>query len=152
MVHQKQDVYAMLGKGMDVAGFGGRLAAYFIIFILINLFLLFGLLISDSNAAFIHLEPYLSNNDSNTIVSMILSALPCILWELRIRHFRKKHGLSIYKNIYEDLQQMKVNEEIARKQKAFAKVQQNDISYWYDLLQKGAISQEEYDAKKKELL
>lgn len=152
MIHQKQDAYAMLGKGMDVAGFGGRLVVYFIIFIAINLFLLFGLLISDSNAAFIHLEPYISNNTSNTTILLLLSALPCFLWEWRIRHFRRQHGLSIYKNVYEDLKQMKVDEQISREQKAYEKVQRNDISYWYDLLQKGAITKKEYDTKKKKLL
>ena len=83
-------------------------------------------------------------------------AIPLIFWEYLIRSFRKERGLSIYKNIEEDLIQMEIEQQIAREQKAYNKVtgstDKNDINYWYDLFQKGAITKEEYEDKKRELL
>ena len=85
-----------------------------------------------------------------------IPAIPFIFWEYQIRQFRKENGLPIYKNIEEDLIQMEIDQQVAREQKAYKKVTEstdkNDINYWYDLFQKGAITKDEYEAKKRELL
>jgi hypothetical protein len=50
----------------------------------------------------------------------------------------------------------RVKEEIARENAMMnsttSNIDKTDIGYWFDLLQKGAITQEEYDAKKVELM
>ena len=64
----------------------------------------------------------------------------------------RKLGVSIYKDITEELKQLQVDEEVARDVKAREKFEVKDLDYWFDLKQKGAITEQEYEAKKKELL
>ena len=88
-------------------------------------------------------------------LSYILISLPLlipILLEWRTRATRRKLGVSIYKDITEELKQLQVDEEVARDVKAREKFEVKDLDYWFDLKQKGAISEQEYEAKKKELL
>ncbi|MCK9455195.1 hypothetical protein [Sulfurimonas sp.] len=87
------------------------------------------------------------------------STLPFVFWERSIRKFRRKHGLSIYKNVREELEQMEINERVAKEHKAFvangiarADGEKKDLDYWFGLLQKGAITQDEYNVKKSELM
>ena len=87
-----------------------------------------------------------------------IPALPLLIWELRIRAWRKKHNLPANKNITRELMQMELDQQIDMQQKALKKagvgqsVDKSDLGYWHDLLQKGAITAEEYEVKKKELL
>jgi len=88
-------------------------------------------------------------------LSYILISLPLlipILLEWRTRVTRRKLGVSIYKDITEELKQLQVDEEVARDVKAREKFEVKDLDYWFDLKQKGAITEQEYEAKKKELL
>jgi len=60
---------------------------------------------------------FLEYNDNNFIQAILIfgiPAIPFIFWEYQIRQFRKENGLSIYKNIEEDLIQTEINEQIAR--------------------------------------
>ncbi|MEA3373297.1 MAG: SHOCT domain-containing protein [Campylobacterota bacterium] len=57
------------------------------------------------------------------------------------------------------LWEMAVNKQVVKEQKAMAEagvtgqvVDKCDIGYWHGLLQQGAISEKEYQQKKKELL
>ena len=83
---------------------------------------------------------------------LILPLLIPILLEWRTRATRRKLGVSIYKDITEELKQLQVDEEVARDVKAREKFEVKDLDYWFDLKQKGAITEQEYEAKKKELL
>lgn len=87
--------------------------------------------------------------------------LPLIFWERSIRKFHRKNGLSIYANIAAELEQREINERVAKEHKAFVanglvksgdSVDKSDIGYWFGLLKDGAITQEEYDRKKAELM
>jgi hypothetical protein len=94
------------------------------------------------------------NSGSSTVDSMIglsimflLPASPFILWEYSIRNWRKKNGLSIYKNIETELEMMAYkNNGIVNSE------QEKDLKYWFGLKEMGAISAEEYENKKRELL
>ena len=56
-------------------------------------------------------------------------------------------------NIVELLKQRAIDERVAMEVKAHEKVSPSkDLNYYFELLQKGAITQEEYDAKKAEFL
>ena len=93
------------------------------------------------------------------LATIFLPVIPLVFWERGIRRFRRANGLSIYKNIKAELEQMELNERVAKEHKAFVangivkeSVDKKDIDYWFGLLQKGAITQEEYEVKKRELL
>ena len=144
-----------IGKGINTGSFGVRLFAYILmsIFILLILITLFGI----SNG--FHL---FSNDTLNGIVLyLLLFGLPILipyLKELSIRHWRKKNGFSIYKDIKEEMKQAEVDKRVAMEKKAYAKhgvnqgVDKNDIGYWFNLKEQGAITEEEFLKKKKELL
>lgn len=83
-------------------------------------------------------------------------SLPFILTELAVRSWRKKNGLNVNTNIAEELKQREVNAYIAREEKAREAYNPTsdpkDLNYWFDLLEKGLITTEEYEKKKIELL
>lgn len=81
---------------------------------------------------------------------MILSIplLPFILIEKRTRERRKKEDLPIYEDISKILKQRAINERVGME----AKASEKDLNYYHELLQKGAITQAEYDTKKIALL
>ncbi|PHR58981.1 MAG: hypothetical protein COA44_02200 [Arcobacter sp.] len=99
---------------------------------------------------------------SKSIIALFLVFIvPTVffLWERSIRKFRKDHSLSAYKNINKELQQFAANEKALREKKAYestgtqrTEVNKTDISYWHKLKEKGAITAEEYEKKKQELL
>lgn len=92
--------------------------------------------------------------------TLLPPAIPFILWERSVRKFRRKHGLSIWKNITAELEQMEVDQRVAKEHKAFvnnglvkeAVVDKSDIGYWHGLFEKGAITKEQFEAKRAELL
>ncbi|MDO9266955.1 MAG: SHOCT domain-containing protein [Sulfurimonas sp.] len=93
-------------------------------------------------------------------IFLLPTAIPFILWERSVRKFRRKHGLSIWKNITAELEQMEVDQRVAKEHKAFvnnglvkeAVVDKGDIGYWHGLFEKGAITKEQFEAKRAELL
>ncbi|MDD4505414.1 MAG: hypothetical protein PHE60_03455, partial [Sulfurospirillaceae bacterium] len=62
----------------------------------------------------------------------------------------------VYKNISEELRQREVDVQVAREEKARGKMggvsSAKDLDYWFGMLEKGAITKEEYEKKKIELL
>lgn len=46
-------------------------------------------------------------------------AVPFILWEKSVRRFRRKHNLSIWKNVSAELEQMVIDERVAKEHKAY---------------------------------
>ncbi len=84
--------------------------------------------------------------------SCLISSLPFIIKEKMIRR-RRKEGLPIYESIEKILKQRAIDERVMMEVKAQEKVSPNkDLNYYFELLKKGAITQEEYDAKKAEFL
>ena len=144
-----------IGEGLKVGSFGVRLFFYIIFYIILFFMLLFAISMPQN--------PIFSDNIMiNTIISYsVIFGVPFLipyLMEKSIRKFRRKNGLSIYKNITEDLKQLEVDKRVAMEKKAYAKhginqgVDKSDIGYWFNLKKQGAITEEEFLAKKKELL
>lgn len=137
-------------------GIFGRFMFYIFLYVLVWLIMVF--ILSDNQ------ESLFSNNETvnNTISFALLFGVPTIIpffIEKSIRAFRKEKGISIYKPIkLKDLEQMEVDERVAMEKKAYEKagvhqsVDKNDIGYWFDLKEKGAINEDEFLEKKEELL
>ena len=74
--------------------------------------------------------------------------------------WRRKHGLSIWKNVEEDVKRLEIEEELRLEREAKKNlgiddgkaVDKSDIRYWHSLLQDGIITQEEFEKKKAELM
>lgn len=152
---------ALFAAGIQTGGFGARLFGYFLFYVPAVLVFFLILFASKGFGGIIDLTFLPKNLIGYTIFALFFllpPAIPFILWEKSIRKFRRKNGLSVYGNIKEELEQMKFNEEYAKEAKAreaFETSKSSDkmnINYWFDLLQKGAITQDEYEAKKRELL
>ena len=92
------------------------------------------------------------------IVYYLIIAIPFVLWERAIRTYRRENNLSIYKNIEKELEQLKFDEIAEKEHKAKKNLgiasenNKDNLEYWHNLLKEGAITPEEYDFKKKELL
>lgn len=153
----KNETKAALGMAIATGGFKTRLFGYFIFYILLIILTSLFLIISGATS------PSAGNISIFFGILLIflvyiLPAFPFILWEKSIRKFRRKNGLSVYGDIKEELEQIKFNKEYAKEAKAreaFETSKSSDrmnINYWFELLQKGAITQDEYEAKKRELL
>ncbi|WP_170175807.1 SHOCT domain-containing protein [Sulfurimonas crateris] len=153
----------LFAAGIQTGGFGARLFGYFLFFIPASLLYIFVIFIPSKG--FGGILDFSKNPPENiitiTLAIIAISApviLPFVLWERSIRKFRRKNGLSIYKNVREELEQIEFNKEYAKEAKAreaFETSKSSDkmnINYWFELLQKGAITQDEYEAKKRELL
>ncbi|HUH42341.1 MAG TPA: SHOCT domain-containing protein [Sulfurimonas sp.] len=156
MTKREQNVEAgrKFGEAINAAGIIERFFGYAILWVILF--------------TISHWIAYLSFNPSDFhvvvrrlvgLATIFLPALPFYFWERNIRKFRRANGLSIYKNVKAELEQMELNERIAKEHKAFVanglvkeSADKKDIDYWFGLLQKGAITQEEYEVKKRELI
>jgi len=75
-----------------------------------------------------------------------------------IQKTRKQLGLSLYKNTQKELLDIATEVRVSREKKAFEingvnqGIDKNDLGYWHGLLKSGAITEKEYEAKKKELM
>jgi len=135
--------------------FGVRLFMYVFFYIILLIVLFFA--ISTPNHP-IFSDDFLVND---IILNSVIFGVPFLLLylkELSIRHWRKKNGFSIYKDIKEEMKQAEVDKRVAMEKKAYAKhgvnqtVDKNDIGYWFGLKEQGAIAEDEFLAKKRELL
>lgn len=160
---EKVNIYQAAGLAINKGGFIVRLFAYFVIAVPMSLLYVFGILLpSKFFGGLLDFSKTIPDNDVTITLLVIFYLLPIILffvfWESRVRKFRRENGLSIYGNIEKELEQMEFNELYAKEMRAkeacgVASVgDKRDLNYWFDLLQKGAISKEEYEAKKAELI
>ncbi|OGS70824.1 MAG: hypothetical protein A3F91_09935 [Flavobacteria bacterium RIFCSPLOWO2_12_FULL_35_11] len=148
---------AAAGQTIREGGFIARLFAY--AFFYVPFYLIGAWLITMSDAKWTK-NPLFGIPTLDILWGMFLFAIPFILWERSVRKFRRKHGLSIWKNITEELLQMEVDQRVAKEHKAFvnnglvkeAVVDKGDIGYWHGLFEKGAITKEQFEAKRAELL
>jgi hypothetical protein len=88
----------------------------------------------------------------------IIPLLFPILAEIKIKRHRDELGLSYWKNVSEELDNIHLKEKLAKEQRAYSELgvgrttDKTDIRYWKGLLDDGIITQEEFAAKKEELL
>jgi len=86
------------------------------------------------------------------------SLLLPIFLERKVLKFRKKYELSIYKGVHKESRDVRdrlkreANTVIIEQTIVSNEVDKGDLGYWHDLLEKGAITTEEYEAKKAEIL
>jgi hypothetical protein len=150
---------ANAGKLIKTGGFIARLFGYAFFYVPIGVVLLITAALGGAK----DIVRIFGIPNTDLAISIVLFgglAIPFVLWEMSIRRFRRKHGLSIWKNVSAELEQMAIDEQVAKEHKAFANNgivkdpsgDKTDIGYWFGLLEKGAITQAEYEAKKKELL
>lgn len=141
-----------LVNGIKVGGIWGRIGLYLMLYVPIALVLIFILLLQTSPKNI----PFTGNADANFLGIIFFVAIPFILTELGIRSWRRKNGLSVYGNIAEELRQREVDLYVAREEKARDRMgtsnNTKDLEYWIGLLEKGAITKEQYDVKRDALL
>lgn len=121
------------------AGFFVRAIVYIVIFAIYTALIAIGLTLSGKYGL-----PFTTGSlFLDRVIFFSALASPLIFVEWRIRVNRKKLGLSLYKNISDDLLHLELNKTLSDKK---------DLNYWFELKEKGAISDDEYQVKKKELL
>lgn len=141
-----------LVKGIKVGGFWGRVGVYLMLGVPIALVLVFIVSIDSSPR---HI-PFTGSEGLNLLIAVFVPAFFFIIAELGVRSWRRKNGLNVYGNIAEELRQREVDVQVAREEKARGKMggvgSVKDLDYWFGMLEKGAITKEEYEKKKMELL
>jgi len=156
-MNYSEEDFIKLSKSLLATGFIGRIMAYLFVFFFLFILIVVLSLSLGSNDAFSQ------NTFINSIILLLLFfIIPSVLFFLfekfNIQKTRKKLGLSLYKNVQKELLDIATEVRVAREKKAFEingvnqGVDKNDIGYWHGLLKSGAITEEEYEAKKKELL
>ena len=91
---------------------------------------------------------------------LLLPILIPTLIERRIQKDRKMMGLPLYSNVFNEVEQLNADYEVKLEETAKKNynkdnnnnIDKSDLSYWFDLKEKGAISDDEYEIKKKELM
>ena len=88
-------------------------------------------------------------------LTALFSPIFLVIWfERHILKFRKEYGLPLYKGVWKETDD--IAERLEKEQNTVVvqsnEVDKNDIGYWFSLFEKGAITKDEYEAKKAELL
>ena len=92
------------------------------------------------------------------IISNIIAFSVPFSIERKVLKFRRKYELSIYKGVHKESRDVRdrlkreANTVIIEQTIVSNEVDKGDLGYWHDLLEKGAITTEEYEAKKAEIL
>ena len=88
------------------------------------------------------------------LFGVLITLLPfavVIYLEYDTIRLRKKYGLSLWKGVYWQMKDI-IDEELGNVPMKDGSIDKDkDLNYWFELKEKGAISEEEYEAKKKEL-
>lgn len=138
----------VIGGMLFSGGIFMRLFIYFFMYAFIT-FICFLLLDRKSTSIIYHFSLF-DNRTIGYFFLILIASLPALLLlslkEWSIRRFRVKNKLPIYQNISLKLLQMETNKTIE------INTDKSDLNYWYELKAKGAITQDEYEIKKKELL
>lgn len=138
----------VIGGMLFSGGIFMRLFIYFFMYAFIT-FICFLLLDRKSTAIIYHFSLF-DNRTIGYFFLILIASLPALLLlslkEWSIRRFRIKNKLPIYQNISLKLLQIETNKIVE------VNTDKSDLNYWYELKEKGAITQDEYELKKKELL
>lgn len=137
-----------LVHGIKVGGIFGRVGIYFLLYVPISM------------AIAVALNLPIPIGINNTIEISIkffgffgFISLPFVLVELAVRSWRKKNGFSINANIAEELKQRDYTQAVGRADRASSHTTQvHDLDYWFGMFQKNAITKEQYELKRAELL
>lgn len=119
MTRQEQNAEAgrKFGEAVNAGGIVDRFLGYLVSYVVLVVILVLLLLGSSSSSnAFTRFM-----NELGILLPVLVFITPALLfffWERGIIKFRRANGLSIYKNIREELEQMKFNEEYAKEAKA----------------------------------
>ncbi len=107
MTKREQNVEAgrKFGEAVNAAGIVERFFGYIFSYIII---LIVGVLFINSSKILAPLGGKV-NEELVVLIILFLFALPFYFWERGIRRFRRANGLSIYKNIKAELEQMEFN-------------------------------------------
>ncbi|MDD5373308.1 MAG: hypothetical protein PHO62_07790 [Sulfurimonas sp.] len=152
---------AAIASGIQTGPFKYRVAGYIMFYI--PLAFVYIMFLYTSEVHFLKLnKPSLITELALLFVVMLPPALPFIFWERSIRKFRRNNNLSVYGDIREVLEQREIDERVRKEHRAFvnngiakesgATIDKSDIGYWFGLFERGAISGDEYEAKKRELM
>ena len=148
-----------IGKQINKASFGLRIGSYIVGYAF--LFVVWLVIVNGNDLdpfGLVNLFEHKSILDyiGTFITYWIPPLLPIILKEWLVRIDRRSQGLSVYGDISEELEQMEVDRVMAMEESGRAKAQdsvnKNNIEYWFELKEKGAITEAEYETKKSELL
>ena len=106
----------------------------------------------------------IANFTHNIIVLIVVGLVPlylAIAAEYGIYKYRKNRGWSYWKDVTKEWKKYRLDELMREQKESAMRVNaelkgsegnKNDIRYWHGLLKDGIISQEEFEAKKRELL
>lgn len=135
--------------GIKVGGIFGRVGIYFLFYIPISLLFILAVSIDSSPR---HI-PFTGNEGFNIFLALAIPMLFVTLIELAVRSWRKKNGFSINTNIAEELKQRDYTQAVGRADRASSHTTQvHDLDYWFGMFQKNAITKEQYELKRAELL
>lgn len=145
-----------VGKGLAGGGIIGRMFLYFLMYIPIAIMYLIFIDQKYPNIDHVNHIPNMVDIVITSIKLFVPPAIPFILYDWIIRMSRRKRGLSPWRNIEEELKQRDVDERVARERKAHERLEGEekikDLDYWFGMLSKGAITETEYEAKKREFM
>lgn len=145
-----------VGKGLAGGGIIGRMFLYLLMYIPIAIMYLIFIHQKYPNIEYVNHIPNMVDIAIISIKLFVPPAIPFILYDWIIRMSRRKRGLSPWRNIEEELKQRDVDERVARERKAHERLEGEekikDLDYWFGMLSKGAITETEYEAKKREFM
>lgn len=138
-----------------------RLFIYSFIYIFIT-FICFLLLDRKSTSIIYHFSLF-DNRTIGYFFLILIASLPALLLlslkEWSIRRFRRKNNLPIYQNIGLKLATIEAKRNAEMEYEANQHIksiygfeEKKDLNYWFELKEKGAITQEEYENKKQAFL
>ena len=153
---------AAIASGIQTGPFRYRVVGYIMFYIPVAFVLFVGAALFEQKHRFVPTGVQSIDITLFLILVFMGAALPFIFWERSIRRFRRNNNLSVYGDIREVLEQREIDERVRKEHKAFVNngiakeggmvADKSDIGYWFGLFERGAISKEEYEAKKRELM
>lgn len=148
------ETYNKLVEQIKIGSWDERMKSYVVLYMFFSVFIFIISVLGLTELGIKTNDSYGFIIESFLVVTMLgISVLPFYIIEKKVRADRMKKGLPIKDNLVEILKQRAIDERVAMEVKAQEKVSPNkDLNYYFELLQKGAITQEEYDVKKAEFL
>jgi len=144
-----------IGKQINKTSIGQRIIFYIVGYAFLSV-VWFVIVIGNDLDSFGLFAIFGNNIFYGSITLFIPPLLPIILKEWLVRIDRRSQGLNVYGDVTEELEQMEVDRVMAMEESGRAKAQdsvnKNSIEYWFELKEKGAITEAEYETKKSELL
>ena len=125
-----------------------RVGGYIVLFAVVSFFIMFMLILAD----------FQKESDSGSLLFNVLIFVPAtllvFLLEFMTQKNRKEDDYPLWENIEEHIKQRFIEEdaEIRVEYHDNTILDENDLEHWFELKEKGKISDEEYEIKKSELI